>query len=53
MRGTSSEVIGLFASIVTVALIVAVITRGGKTAQVITAAGNVFTRSLSIAIRGQ
>jgi hypothetical protein len=46
---TTSEVIGLFASIVTVALIVAVITRGAKTAQVINAAGNVFTKSLRIA----
>lgn len=46
---TTSEVIGLFASIVTVALIVAVISKGGKTAQVIKAAGDVFTKSLKIA----
>jgi hypothetical protein len=49
MRGTTSEIIGLFSAIVTVGLIVAVISRGGKTAQVITAAGNVFTKSLKIA----
>jgi hypothetical protein len=51
VRGTTSELIGLFGAIVVIAGIGTVIFYGGKTAQVITAAGNVFTRSLRIATR--
>lgn len=49
---TASEVIGVFAAIVTVAAIAVIITNGGQTAKVITAAGNVFTNSLRVATRG-
>lgn len=49
---TASEVIGVFAAIVTVAALAVIITNGGQTARVITAAGDVFTRSLRVATRG-
>lgn len=49
MGGSFTEVIGLLTAVTTVALIIGLVARGGKTAQVIAAAGNVFTKSLSIA----
>ena len=47
--GTLSEVFGLAASVIALAGLAFVISRGGKTAQVITASGNVFVRSIRAA----
>lgn len=46
------EVIGLFASIVTVAALAVVIVNGGNTAKVIKASGDVFVRSIKVATAG-
>lgn len=48
-QGTVSEVIGLMASLVTLAALAFVIAHGGKTAQIITASGNAFAKSIRAA----
>jgi len=48
-QGTLSEVIGLMASLVTLATIAFVVANGGKTAQIITASGNAFAKSVRAA----
>lgn len=48
----AEQIIGIFASIVVLAGISVAIVNGGKTAQVIGAAGNAFSSSLRVATRG-
>ena len=52
MGGTTAEIAGVAIAITTVAIIAVLVTNGGNTARVITAAGNVFTNSLRVATRG-
>ena len=52
MDGTVQEIFGLAAAIVILAGLSVAIVNGGKTAQVIGAAGGAFTNSLRVATRG-
>ena len=45
----TSEVIGLAASIVTLAMVSVLVVNGGKTAKVVGAVGNTFVRSIKAA----
>lgn len=49
MQGTVSEIIGLGAAIVTLAAIAIAIKNGGKTASIINAVGNSFSKSIKAA----
>ena len=52
MDATVQETFGLLTAIVVLAALSVAIINGGKTAQVIGAAGGTFTNSLKIATRG-
>lgn len=52
MQANVSEVTGLLASIVTLAVIAVIVARGDKAAKIVTASGNAFASSIRAATAG-